>query len=111
MHNTDTVFPESIDSRFFFSDASLKEKDLLNGHHELIKSEHLKEASQYLYDNVEAGNRDVSYNGAYIWNTFDNRVIAIEEYVASHSGDTKVRPTYSDTEPAFGQRFVGMVWV
>ncbi len=111
MHNTSSSFPGKIDTRTYFSDASLKEQDLLEAHHSLIKEGLLKEASQYLYDNIEAGNRDVSYNGAYIWNTFDNRVIAIEEYVASHSGNTKVRPTYSDSEPPYSQRFVGMVWV
>ncbi len=111
MHNTSSSFPGKIDTRTYFSDASLKEQDLLEAHHSLIKEGQFKEASQYLYDNIEAADRNVSYDGAYLWNTMDNRVVAIENYVVSSVSNTKVRPTYSDTEPAYSQRFVGMVWV
>ena len=110
MHKTSTTFPSKVDTREFFSDASLKEQDLLEAHHSLVKQGQLKEASQYLYDNVEAADRNVSYDGAYIWNMMDSRLVAIEDYVVSHP-TTKVVPYYSDNEPLYADQFVGMIWI
>ena len=108
MHDPTTHFPGELDSRIYYSDVSLKEKDLLDGYNELIKQQKYKDASQYLYDNIEVPDRNVGYNGAYLWNMMTNRVVAIENEVQTIDS-TLTRPYYGDTKPS--ELRVGMVWI
>ncbi len=98
LHNTGTVYPAAIDARNFFSDVSLKHAEILNGYNELILNGQYKNASQYLYDNVEVADQDMDYNGAYLWNRLENRIVPLEQFVLSLP-ETDVRPHYTSTKP------------
>ena len=108
MHNTASVFPGEVDSRAFFSDVQLKHATIHNGFNDLIKSAHYQEASQYLYQNVELANVNMDYNGAYLWNRFDNILRAIEDYAVAMDA-TDARPVYSPTEPT--EKWINQVWI
>lgn len=108
MHNTDTVFPDNIDSRSLFSDLSVAHTNLIDGYNELIRNKSYKSASQYLYDNIEVPNLDVDYDGAYLWNRFDKRIATIENYVISES-DNPNRNYYQDSEPT--DKHQNMIWI
>ena len=108
MHNTASVFPGNVDSRSFFSDVQLKHATIHNGYNDLIKSASYQAASQYLYDDVEVPNVNMDYNGAYLWNRFDNIVSAIEGYVTTLE-PTDVRPYYDEPEPS--DKWQNMTWI
>ncbi len=94
MHNTSSVFPGNTDSRQFFSDVQLQHATIHDGYNGLVKSGNYLGASQYLYRVVEQGNVNMDYNGAYLWNRFDNIIRAIEDYVISMDS-TNARPIYN----------------
>lgn len=107
-HNTATTFPTEIDQRRFFSDVRLSHANIMNAYKDLISAEDYVGASQYLYDAVEGGNVNMDYNGAYVWNTMENRIVAIENYLRG-SDSTSARPYISDTEPT--TKWAGMSWI
>jgi hypothetical protein len=108
MHNTSTVFPESFDNRFFFNDVRLRHADIMRGYRDYLLNKDYVGASQYLYNNVEIANQDMDYNGAYLWNTLENRVSAIENYAISME-ETNVRPYCSNVPPT--QKMEHMSWI
>lgn len=98
MHTSATSFPEDIDNRVYYTDIGLQHTDILQAYNELVNDGQYKQASQYLYDNVEVENLNVDYNGAYIWNMFENRLSAIEDYALDMEA-TDTRGIYGSTEP------------
>lgn len=107
-HTSTTAFPADIDPRSFFSDISLKHTNILNGYNTLVSNGQYQEASQYLYDQIEAPDIDVDYNGAYLWNRFDTRLLSIESYALTMD-TTSARCVYSNVEPVSMQK--GKVWI
>ena len=97
-HSSSTSFPVSIDPRMYYSDISLQHTDILDGYNNLVSSGQYQQASRYLYNNVEVPNVNVDYNGAYLWNMFDNRIEAIESYAYTMPA-TDSRCYYSRYEP------------
>lgn len=108
MHKTASKFPGSIDTRSFFSDVQLSHATIHDGYNNLIKSANYQGASQYLYTNVEQANVTMDYNGAYLWNRFDNVIKAIEDYMVAMD-TTNARPVYSTTKPTSPQ--AQTVWI
>ena len=102
MHNTSSVFPNKIDSRQFFSDIQLQHATIHDGYNELVKSKKYLGASEYLYRVVEQGNVNMDYNGAYLWNRFDNIIRAIEVYALTMES-TNARPIYNGGGEVFDQ--------
>jgi hypothetical protein len=98
MHSTSTVYPGNIDPKLFFSDVSLRYARIHDTYNNMINDEDYVAASQYLYNNVESQNVDMDYNGAYLWNRFENMLLAIENYTMSMDS-TNTRPYYQTTEP------------
>ncbi len=80
----------------------------MRGYRNLLLEKDYVGASQYLYNNIEVANRDMDYNGAYLWNTLENRIFAIENYVVSLGG-SNVRPHYSNVPPT--QLLEHMSWI
>lgn len=107
-HSSATTFPNNIDPRIYFSDISLQNTSILNGYTTLVSNGQYQQASQYLYDNIETPNLDIGYNGAYLWNGFDNRIESIENYALTMP-ETTARCVYSNTEPTSKPK--GTVWV
>lgn len=107
-HSTSTNFPDSVDTRRFFSDVSLPHGEILEGYNDLIKQQKYQEASQYLYNNVEVPNVNMDYNGSYLWNKIDNQLVAIENY-ATTMDSTEVRPHYDTVAPT--QTWSNMTWI
>lgn len=108
LHNTSSVFPDSVDARAFFSDVQLRHASIHNGYNELIQSADYQGASQYLYTNVEQANVNMDYNGAYLWNRFENIVRAIEDYALAMDS-TEARNVYSQEEPT--ETWDNQVWI
>ena len=108
MHNTSSVFPGEVDSRAFFSDVQLKHATIHDGYNALIKSADYQGASRYLYQNVEQANVNMDYNGAYLWNRFDNILKAVEDYAVAMDA-TGARPVYSSEEPT--ETWENQVWI
>lgn len=107
-HSSSTSFPDQIDDRNYFTDVVLQHTDILQSYQELIDAGQLKEASQYLYDNVEAPGLDMDYNGSYLWNRFETKIPSIEQYALDMEA-TNIRGTYSRTEPTGKAK--GHVWI
>lgn len=110
LHNSSSIFPASIDAREFFSDLKLRHTDIRDGFNALIKNQQYQQASQYLYDNIEAANLDMDYNGAYLWNRIENKLVVIEqEYL--NMPDNLVRSTYGSTAPTTNRVNRKTVWI
>lgn len=109
LHRTTTAFPGSIDARSYYSNVSIPHKNTMKSYNELILQQKYKEASQYLYNNIESKNVDLDYNGAYVWNRTDNQMVALENYAVNVMEETEVRPYYSNNRP--GTKKVGMSWI
>ena len=91
MKNTNSVFPDGIDPRFYFSDMSLDDVSLMSTYQELIKNGKYSEASELLNDS------DISFYGAWVLNLFENRLRNIGAYLL-----TKEKPKaniYQSSEP------------
>lgn len=80
----------------------------MRGHRNYLEQKDYVGASQYLYDSVEVANQNMDYNGAYLWNTVENRVTAIENYAISME-KTNVRPYCSNEHPT--EMFEHMSWI
>lgn len=77
MRNTSSNFPTSIDDRTFLHDISLDQLDTVNEYRNYIANGNYTQASELL------NNSDVGFYGAWILNLFENRLVAIENYVQS----------------------------
>ena len=84
MKDTITLFPQDIDSRFFFQDVCIEKIKLLNTYLTYLNSRQYSLASNYL-------NRSgLDYHGAWLYNKLENRLVALGEYVLNKLGWTIV---------------------
>ena len=92
MKDYSTKFPNSIDDRIFFQDICIDNQDIMEKYQQFINSGAYTNASNYI------NNTNVSFYGAYVLNMLEERLIAIENYIAG----TMEKPDlviYSDNEP------------
>ena len=111
LHSIQSYYPTQFDNRTFYSDVSLDHADILQTYNNLIKAHNYKAASQHLYDAVEVGDRNMDYNGAYLWNRLENIIIAIEEYATTELQETNMRPNYSNEAPTGNLVERETVWI
>lgn len=96
-----TNFPNSVDDRIFYNDINLEQLDILNHYKILLDASNYDGASNLLQNN------NIDYIGAWLWNLFEVRIKATQEYLL-----TKQKPQlqiYSSTVPTEVQE--GMVWI
>ncbi len=100
--NGDITFPESYESRSFFSDIALQNKDLLKTHNQYMKSKQYQGASQY----AEASGHE--YYGAYLFNAIEGRIHNIGEY-EQQEGENRIRPFYQAEKPT--EDWENLTWI
>ena len=96
-----TNFPNSVDDRIFYNDINLEQLDILNHYKILLDASNYDGASNLLQTS------DIDYAGAWLWNLFELRIKATQEYLL-----IKEKPQlqiYSSTAPTGVQN--GMVWI
>lgn len=101
MKDYSSVFPESIDSLNFFQDISIDKLSIMETHQRMIANGTYSAASEYLNE------QDVTFYGAWLLNMFEERLIAIENYVL-YTLEKPDLTTYNDIEPTDVE--VGYCW-
>lgn len=104
MRNVNSVFPDAIDERIFFSDVDLEHLELMQTYQNLIKQSKYTEASELL------NNSDASFYGAWILNLLENRLHNIGDYLINNENIEKP-PTnlYQDNAPESIEN--NLVWI
>lgn len=100
-HEVYTNFPSSVDERIFYNDLDLNGVETLNKYKKLL------DASDYDGASILLNESDVDYFGAWLLNTLELRIRAIQEHLL-----TKEKPTlqvYSSTTPTDLKK--NLVWV
>lgn len=100
-HEVITNFPTSVDERLFYNDINIEQLNILNHYKILLDASNYDGASNLLRTS------DIDYAGAWLWNLFELRIKATQEYLL-----TKEKPqlqTYSSTTPTGISK--GMVWI
>jgi hypothetical protein len=100
MKNTYTIFPSGIDSRVYAQDINLENVSVFNEYQSLLSREKYTDASTFL------NNSNVDFYGAWMLNLLENRLYAIDKYIASME---KPKLTiYQSEEPITDN---GMTWI
>lgn len=102
MKARESLFPKDVDSRSYFSDVSLMNRDVLSEHHTLISLRRYQEASQKLHDS------GISYYSAELFNFLEDCLVKIGQ-ILQHKTTTPTRPVYSQTYPE--KRQENMIWI
>ena len=100
-HEVNTNFPNNVDDRIFYNDINIEQLDILNHYKILLDASNYDGASNLLQTS------DIDYTGAWLWNLFELRIKATQEYLL-----TKQKPQlqiYSYATPTGVQE--GMVWI
>ena len=91
MKDTNTIFPNGIDSRVYAQDITLNDLETLSKYQTLLTEGKYKETSELL------NNSDVYFYGAWMLNLLEKRLQAIGNYLVNLKEDVL---TYaSETEP------------
>ena len=97
-----TKFPESIDSKSYFSNISLMNQNILNEHHTLMALKKYQEACQKLEES------NVDFYSAELFNYLEECLYKIGNEIIK-KGITPARPYYSSSEPTNLQE--NMIWI
>ena len=101
--NGDVLYPDDYDSRSFFSDIGLQNKEILTDHATYMKARMYKAASTHL----ESSGHE--YYGAYLFNALEGRVNKIGGY--EQEVDPKIRTIYQDEKPDPSEYYDNMTWI
>ena len=102
MKNGDVLFPDGIDSRSYFSDIDLQNKEFLTVHNQYMNAKNYVGASTY----AEATGHE--YFGAYLFNALEGRIHNIGEHEKSE-GENTIRPFYQDEKP--DENWENLTWI
>ena len=106
MKNTNTIFPDGIDSRVYAQDITLNDLETFSKYQTLLAQGKYSEASVLL------NNSDAYFYGAWMLNLLEKRLKAIEEYVLYELKDEVL--TYAgESEPedvAYGMNWISDDW-
>lgn len=100
--NIKSYFPERIDSLSFYSDLRLSDVAVYKEYQSLLMQGKYLEASKFLQDS------DAEYFGGYVYNRFQNRILAVERYFVSQWTDNR-KMIISGIEPEHTP--VGVGWI
>ena len=92
MKDYSSVFPDNVDKLNFFQDISIDKIPIMEKHQRMIAQKTYSAASEYLNE------QDITFYGAWVLNMFEERLIAIENYILYQLEKPNLT-TYKDIEP------------
>lgn len=92
MKDIESAFPSNIDKLMLFSDMRLRDSQTYEEYQEKIKKSEYDKAATVLQ------NADADYYGAYIFNKFNRKLLAIENYIKNKTKPEQ--PIYNITIPS-----------
>lgn len=108
MKNIETLFPNEIDPRIYFSDCSLDKLSVKEKYDESIQFNNEKNID-YIEANKTLNDNDIDYVGAWLFNLLENRLAAIGEYLLTISTDTPHIVYHQNNEPEIAD--IGTGWI